>query len=54
MMIDLYAMYSPNAVRIFIALEEFGLQYQVKPIDVFSGQQFDSEFRKLNPIAKYR
>jgi GSH-dependent disulfide-bond oxidoreductase len=51
-MIDLYAMYSPNAVRIFIALEEFGLRYQVKPIDVFSGQQFDPEFRKLNPIAK--
>jgi GST-like protein len=51
-MIDLYGMYSPNAVRIFIALEEFGLPYQVKPVDVFSGQQFDPEFRKLNPIAK--
>jgi len=51
-MIDLYAMYSPNAVRIFMALEEFGLPYQVKPVDVFSGQQFDPEFRKLNPIAK--
>jgi GST-like protein len=51
-MIDLYGMYSPNAVRIFIALEEFGLPYQVKPVDVFSGQQFNPEFRKLNPIAK--
>src|SRR5947209_2276754 len=51
-MIDLYGMFSPNAVRIFIALEEFGLPYQVKPVDVFNGQQFDPEFRKLNPIAK--
>jgi GST-like protein len=51
-MIDLYAMYSPNAVRIFMALEEFGLPYQVKPVDVFSGQNFDPAFRKLNPIAK--
>src|SRR3954463_11369397 len=51
-MIDLYAMYSPNAVRIFMALEEFALPYQLKPVDVFSGQQFDPEFRKLNPIAK--
>ncbi len=51
-MIDLYAMYSPNAVRIFIALEEFGLPYEVKPVDVFGGQQFTAEFRKLNPIAK--
>jgi len=51
-MIDLYAMYSPNAVRIFMALEEFGLPYQVKPVDVFSSQQFDPAFRKLNPIAK--
>jgi len=51
-MIDLYGMFSPNAVRIFIALEELGLPYQVKPVDVFSGKQFDPEFRKLNPIAK--
>lgn len=51
-MIDLYGMGSPNVVRIFIALEELGLPYNVKPIDVFTGQQFDPQFRKLNPIAK--
>jgi GST-like protein len=43
---------SPNVVRVYVALEELGLQYQVKPIDVFSGQQFEGEFRKLNPLAK--
>lgn len=51
-MIDLYGMGSPNVVRIYVALEELGLPYQVKPVDVFTGQQFDPEFRKLNPIAK--
>lgn len=51
-MIDLYGMGSPNVVRIYIALEELGLPYQVKPVDVFSGEQFSAEFRKLNPLAK--
>ena len=51
-MIDLYGMGSPNVVRIYLALDELGLPYQVKPVDVFSGEQFSAEFRKLNPIAK--
>ncbi len=51
-MIDLYGMGSPNVVRIYIALDEMGLPYQVKPVDVFGGEQFSAEFRKLNPIAK--
>src|SRR3979411_2895086 len=51
-MIKLYGMGSPNVVKIYIALEEFGLPYDVKPIDVFTGKQFDAEFLKLNPNAK--
>ena len=51
-MITLYGMGSPNVVKIFIALEECGLAYDVRPIDVFSGKQFDAEFLKLNPNAK--
>ena len=51
-MITLYGMGSPNVVKIFIALEEIGLPYTVKPVDVFAGQQFDAEFRRLNPNAK--
>jgi GST-like protein len=43
---------SPNVVKIFIALEELGLRYEVRPIDVFAGQQFDAEFLKLHPFAK--
>jgi GST-like protein len=51
-MIELYGMGSPNVVKIYIALEELGLQYNVHPVDVFTGKQFDANFRKLNPMAK--
>jgi len=51
-MIDLYAMGSPNVVKIYIALEEMGLPYTVHPVDVFGEAQFDPEFLKPNPNAK--
>jgi GST-like protein len=51
-MITLYGMASPNVVKVYIALEEAALPYEVKPVDVFSGQQFDAAFLKLNPHAK--
>ena len=51
-MIDLYAMGSPNVVKIYIALEEMGLPYTVHPLDVFGEAQFSPEFLRLNPNAK--
>ena len=51
-MIDLYAMGSPNVVKIYVALEEMGLPYRVHPVDVFGEGQFSPEFLKLNPNAK--
>lgn len=51
-MIDLYATGSPNVVKIYIALEELHLTYRVRPVDVFVSEQFDEEFRRLNPNAK--
>lgn len=51
-MITLYGMGSPNVVKVYIALEEVGLPYQVQPVDVFTGKQFDEAFVKLNPNAK--
>ena len=51
-MIDLYAMGSPNVVKIYIALEEMGLPYTAHPVDVFGEAQFSPEFLKLNPTAK--
>jgi GST-like protein len=43
---------SPNVVKVYIALEELALPYTVHPVDVFTGQQFDDAFLKLNPNAK--
>jgi GST-like protein len=51
-MIDLYALTSPNVVKIFIALEELALPYKVIPVDVWKGEQFTPEFTKLNPNRK--
>jgi len=51
-MITLYGMGSPNVVKIYIALEELGLAYTVRPVDVFAGAQFDPQFLQLNPFAK--
>jgi GST-like protein len=51
-MIEFYAMGSPNVVKVYIALEELGLSYNVHPVDVFTGKQFNAEFLKLNPMAK--
>src|SRR5215831_8876674 len=51
-MIDLYAMGSPNVVKIYIALEEMALPYIVHPVDVFGQAQFKPEFLRLNPVAK--
>ena len=51
-MIQLYAMGSPNVVKVYVALEEMGLPYAVTPVDVFGGQQFSADFVRLNPNAK--
>ena len=51
-MIDFYALTSPNVQKIFIMLEECGLPYNVKPVDVWAGEQFTPEFAKINPLLK--
>ena len=45
-MIDFYALTSPNVQKVFIMLEELGLPYTMKPVDVWAGQQYDPEFLK--------
>ena len=51
-MITLYGMASPNVVKIFLALEELALHWELKVVDVFGGKQFEPAFLKLNPNAK--
>jgi GSH-dependent disulfide-bond oxidoreductase len=50
--IDLYALTSPNVQKIYIMLEETELPYREHFVDVWKGDQFDSEFRKINPNQK--
>ena len=51
-MIDFYGLTSPNVQKIFIMLEECGLKYNFKPVDVWASAQHSPEFEKLNPNKK--
>ncbi len=51
-MITLYTWSTPNGRKISIALEEMGLPYQFKPVDIGAGEQFAPEFLSLNPNHK--
>jgi GST-like protein len=51
-MIDFYALTSPNVQKIFIMLEECGLPYNLKPVDVWNSEQFTPEFTRINPLQK--
>ncbi len=48
-MIDLYYWPTPNGHKITMFLEETGLPYEIKPIDIGRGAQFDPEFLKIAP-----
>lgn len=51
-MIDLYTWSTPNGRKISIALEEFGLPYEVHAIDIGKDQQFTPEFIAISPNSK--
>ncbi len=51
-MIDLYTWPTPNGHKIHIMLEETGLPYNVIPVDIGAGDQFDPEFLKISPNNK--
>ncbi|MDE1996104.1 MAG: glutathione S-transferase N-terminal domain-containing protein [Rhizobiaceae bacterium] len=51
-MLELYAFATPNSVKAVIALEELGLAYTLKPINVRKGEQKDPVFLALNPNSK--
>jgi len=51
-MITLYTWGTPNGRKISIALEELGLDYDVRPIDITRDAQFTPEFLALNPNHK--
>ncbi len=51
-MIEVYAFATPNSVKVPIALEELGLVYDLKPVNVRKGEQKDAAFVALNANAK--
>jgi GSH-dependent disulfide-bond oxidoreductase len=52
MAITFYAYNTPNGRKISVALEEMGLPYTVKIVDITKGEQFDPAFLKVSPNNK--
>lgn len=50
--IDLWFWPTPNGWKVSIALEEMGLPFTLKPINIGRGEQFEPEFLKLSPNAR--
>src|SRR5436190_10539017 len=48
-MIDLYYWTTPNGHKITLFLEEAGLDYAIKPINIGKGDQFRPDFLKISP-----
>jgi len=48
-MIELYYWPTPNGHKITIALEELGLSYEVKPVNIGKGDQFRADFLAFSP-----
>jgi GST-like protein len=50
--IELYFWPTPNGKKITIFLEEVGLPYNLMPVDITAGEQFDEEFLRISPNNK--
>ena len=48
-MIELYYWPTPNGHKISIALEEMGLPYEIKSVNIGAGEQFKPEFLAFSP-----
>jgi glutathione S-transferase len=47
--IELHYWPTPNGWKISIALEEMGLPYELKPVNIGKGEQFTPQFLKISP-----
>ena len=50
--IELYYWPTPNGWKISIALEEMGLPYVVKPVNIGAGEQFEADFLAISPNGR--
>ncbi|HZC55945.1 MAG TPA: glutathione S-transferase N-terminal domain-containing protein [Xanthobacteraceae bacterium] len=51
-MLDLYFWTTPNGYKVTILLEELGLEYNVVPVHIGKGEQFNPDFLKISPNNK--
>jgi GSH-dependent disulfide-bond oxidoreductase len=51
-LIDLYTWSTPNGRKVSILLEELALAYNVHPIDIGKGAQFEAAFVAISPNSK--
>lgn len=51
-MIELFTSPTPNGWKVSVALEELGLPYQVRPIDLSKNEQKEEWFLALNPNGR--
>jgi GST-like protein len=52
MTIELYSWATPNGHKVHILLEELGLAYNVHPVNIGAGDQFEPDFLKISPNNK--
>jgi len=52
MTIELYSWATPNGHKVHIMLEELGIPYNVHPINIGAGDQFEPDFLKISPNNK--
>ena len=49
MTLSLYTWATPNGHKPQILLEELSVRYDLKPVNIFKGEQLTDEFRRINP-----
>ena len=51
-MIEVYSWPTPNGHKVHIMLEECGLPYRARPVNIGTGEQFEPEFLSISPNNK--
>lgn len=51
-MLDLYTWPAPNGHKVQILVEELGLRYTLKPVNITQGEQFRADYLAINPNSR--
>lgn len=51
-MIEVYGGDSPNVIKVLLALEELGMTYERRPLDIMGGEQFTPAYLAISPNNK--